>query len=125
MAGALGMMLDSVGIHVWPGVFKKIESKFIAKKNSHTKFNWWLESLKGDTTAIQFAGDRAWAHVHQIIDKNEKVWFVACDADRDPGKFWLFEGFIEAIQQIIGELPAFEYYPVSKKIRLVSRQQPS
>jgi len=104
-----------IGIHAWPEIFKKIEAEFIIRKNSNTRFNWWWETLKNDNVSVQFANNNAREYLHTIVDKNEKVWFVACDADRDPSKFWLFEGFIEPIQQIIGELHAFEYYVVSKK----------
>ena len=104
---------DVTGIHAWPDILKKIESKFIVKEN--TRFDWWWDNLKSDSFALQFPNDDAWKYLHQLIDKNEKVWFIACDSSHDPSKYWLFEGFIEPIQQILGQLNAFEYYLVSKK----------
>jgi uncharacterized protein DUF6756 len=73
------------------------------------------ENLKSDRFSLEFPNDNAWKYLHLIIDKNEKVWFVACDSNRNPSKYWLFEGFIEPIQQILGALNSFEYYVVSKK----------
>ena len=43
------------------------------------------------------------------------MWLVACDAAHDPSKLWLFQGTVTAIQQLLHEHPAFEYYVVSKK----------
>jgi hypothetical protein len=106
---------DIIDIHDWPDIFKKIEAKFIVKKNTNTRFNWWWDNLKSDRFSLIFPNDDAWKYLHLFIDENEKVWFVACDSDRNPSKFWLFEGFIEPIQQIIGALNFFEYYVVSKK----------
>lgn len=106
---------DVIGIHDWPDIFKKIEAKFIVKENTNTRFNWWWDNLKSDRFSLEFPNDDAWTYLDQLIDKSEKVWFIACDSSRDPSKYWLFEGFIEPIQQILGRLNAFEYYLVSKK----------
>lgn len=106
---------DIIGIHDWRDIFKKIEAKFIIKRNTNTRFNWWWDNLKSDRYSLDFPNDNTWRYLHLLIDNNEKVWFVACDSNRNPGKYWIFEGFIEPIQQIIGELNAFEYYVVSKK----------
>ncbi|WP_089836165.1 DUF6756 family protein [Chitinophaga filiformis] len=62
-----------------------------------------------------FPNDDAWKYLQVIVDRNEKVWFVAGDTKRDASKLWLFEGEIEPIQQVIGQLHHFEYYLVSKK----------
>jgi hypothetical protein len=106
---------DSIGIHDWPAVFKRIEAEFIIRKNSNTHFNWWWENLKKDNVSVQLPNDNAWTYLHLLIDRNEKVWFVGCDSDRDPSKFWLFEGFVAPIQQLLGKLSHFEYYLISKK----------
>ncbi|MFT3822912.1 MAG: hypothetical protein QM731_03290 [Chitinophagaceae bacterium] len=114
-AGISDEQFNAIGIHDWPEVFKKIEAAFIKKENSNTSFNWWWEDLKGDQVALQFQRDDAYMYLHHLVDKNEKIWFVASDNNFDPTKFWLFEGYIEPVQQVIGELYAFEYYLVSKK----------
>lgn len=106
---------DSVGIYDWPEIMKKIEARFVIKVNSNTKFNWWRERLKSDSLSIQFPQENAWEYLHLLVPKNEKVWLVACEERRDPTQTWLFEGFIEPIQHIIGALPTMEYYIVSKK----------
>jgi hypothetical protein len=106
---------EAVGIYAWPPIMQKIERAFVKKENSNTKFNWWWESFKGPKLIIDFKNDSAFIFLNQILDKDEKVWFVSCDSEYDPSKFWLFQGYIEPIQKIIGEKPAFEYYLVSKK----------
>jgi len=106
---------DSVGIYDWPEIFKKIESRFIIRENTNTRFNWWWENLRKDSISLSFPQDDAWRHLNNIIDKNEKVWFVAGAPKGDRAKLWLFEGTVEFIQQIIGQFHHFEYYLVSKK----------
>jgi hypothetical protein len=118
IASALGLSTDdfeAVGIHAWPSIMQKIERNFVKKESSNTKFNWWWESFKGHQLSIDFENDNVFIYLDQIVDNEEKVWFVACDSDHDPSKFWLFQGYIKPIQKIIGELPYFEYYLVSKK----------
>jgi hypothetical protein len=118
IASALGIPSEefkAVGIYEWPSILQKIERAFVIKKNSNTRFNWWWESFKGDQYQIDFEKDNAFEHLNQFISDKEKAWFVACDSDYDPSKFWLFEGYVNPIQKIIGELPAFEYYLVSKR----------
>lgn len=106
---------DLFNIHGWSDVFKKIETKFIAKKNTNTHFNWWWDNLKSDQYSVKFPQNNAQEYLHLIVDPQEKVWFVACDSKKDPTRSWLFEGYIKPIQQILGELNPFEYYVVSKK----------
>ncbi|WP_210465380.1 DUF6756 family protein [Rufibacter roseolus] len=118
IANALGIISDdfeAVGIYAWPAIMQKIERAFVKKENSNTKFNWWWESFKGTQFQISFEQDNAFEFLDQLIDYEEKVWFVACDSYHDPSKFWLFQGYIKPIQKVIAELPYFEYYIISKK----------
>ncbi|NVO32351.1 DUF6756 family protein [Hymenobacter lapidiphilus] len=106
---------DAVGIHAWPSVLHKIEASFVVKTSSNTHFNWWWESFKGPQFSLFFENGQAYECLDQLIDVQEQVWFVACESGRDPSKFWLFQGRIQAIQLILREHYAFEYYLVSKK----------
>jgi hypothetical protein len=118
IANALGISSDefeAVGIYAWSSIMQKIERTFVKKENSNTKYNWWWESFKGTQSNIDFKQDNAYEFLDQLIDTEEKVWFVACDSDHDSSKFWLFQGYVSPIQKIIGELPYFEYYIISKK----------
>ncbi|KAA9339708.1 hypothetical protein F0P96_03575 [Hymenobacter busanensis] len=118
LARALGItadQFDAVGIHAWPSIMKRIEAAFIIKTDSNTKFNWWWESFKGQQVSIFFEDGMAFEQLSQLVDAEEPVWFIGCDTDRDPSKFWLFEGTINPIQQVISEFYHFEYYIVSKK----------
>ena len=106
---------NAVGIHAWPSIMQKIESVFVIKTNSNTRFNWWWESFKGSSFSMFFENDLASTVLHQLIDGKETVWFVVCDTDHDPSKFWLFQATIRAIQTVLNEHCFFEYYIVSKK----------
>ncbi|WP_400191062.1 DUF6756 family protein [Hymenobacter sp. B81] len=106
---------DAVSIHAWPPIMKRIEASFIMKTDSNTRFNWWWESFKGKRVSIFFENGRAFEQLSQLIEADEVVWFIGCDTARDPSKYWLFQGAVKAIQQVIGEFYAFEYYVVSKK----------
>lgn len=99
-----------VGIHAWPAIMHKIEAAFFKKYNANTHFNWSWDSIKGPQHSIQFLNGRAYEVLPYLVEASEKVWFVACG-----NKFWLFEGTIQAIELLIKEHYAFEYYVVSKK----------
>lgn len=106
---------DAVGIHEWPAIMHKIEAAFVLKTSSTTRFNWWWESFKGPQYRLFF--DTAWAfdYLTQLVDEQEQIWFVACDTDQDPSKFWLFQSTVQAIQRLLQAHCYFEYYLVSKK----------
>lgn len=106
---------DAVGIHEWPSVLHKIEASFVIKNSSNIQFNWWWENFKGPQSSLFFENGQAYEYLNQLIDAHEQVWLVACDSERDPSKFWLFQGKIQAIQSVLREHYAFEYYLVSKK----------
>lgn len=106
---------NALGIYDWPEIFKKIETAYIIKENSNTKFNWWWEHLKGDSFSLAIPREKTHACLQYLIPLQEKAFFIGCENERDPSKFWLFEGQIGAILQVMDEVPAFEYYLVSKK----------
>jgi len=114
-SGILPLDFDAVGIHAWPAIMHKIEAAFIIKTSSNTKFNWWWESFRGTQYRLFFESGWAFDYLTQLINEQEQVWFVACDTDHDPSKFWLFQGTIKAIQLLLQEHCHFEYYLVSKK----------
>lgn len=105
----------AVGIHAWPAIMHKIEAAFIRKTNSNTHFNWWWESFKDPQYRLFFEDGPAYTLLTQLLDIHELVWFVACDSNTDPSKFWLFEGSVQAVQLMLHNSYTFEYYVVSKK----------
>jgi len=117
IAKTLGIKPDefnAVGIYEWPEIMKKIEESFIIKKNSNIKFNRWWENLKEPQYGIN-VDSHPFHCINQLIDGNEKIWFVACDSNNDPSKFWLFQGYIKPILKLLDEHYRFEFYLVSKK----------
>ncbi|WP_207431205.1 DUF6756 family protein [Sabulibacter ruber] len=104
---------DAFGIYEWPAIMKRVEKEFIIKINSNTQFNQWRENLKSPQLGL--ALENPIAPLSLLIDRNEKVWFVACDSYRDPTKLWLFQGYIEPIQRLLESHYRFEFYVISKK----------
>jgi hypothetical protein len=53
----------------------------------------------------------------ELVPSQETVWFVAEEWKRikQHGNFWLCEGTITVIAELLGEMYGFEYYIVSKK----------
>lgn len=105
----------AVSIHAWPAIMQKIEAVFIRKTNTNTHFNRWGENLKRPQYRVSSANGLAYPRLEQLLDPHEVVWFVACATDSDPSKFWLFEGTGKALQLLLREYYAAEYYIVSKK----------
>ncbi len=56
--------------------------------------------------------------VEPLLASEETVWFVAEDerGTKQNGNFWLYEGKIKPIVSLLGEMIAFEYYLVPKKL---------
>ncbi|UOQ69504.1 DUF6756 family protein [Hymenobacter volaticus] len=106
---------DAVGIYAWPAVLHKIEKTFVQKTNANTHFNWWWESFQKPQYSLRLEEGRAYGCLDQVLPPHQRVWFVACDSGHDPSKFWLFQGSVTAIQHLLDEHSAFEYYVVSKK----------
>lgn len=53
-------------------------------------------------------------YLHEMIDINEKIWFVMHDFSG--GKMWFYEGKILAIQKVIAKIPSYqEKYFIAKK----------
>ncbi|GAB3740404.1 hypothetical protein GCM10027594_20370 [Hymenobacter agri] len=110
-AAALGLpsiAFRAVGITEWESIMKKIEDKFVSARYD-TVLWWWSGYLRGPVHSVLLPGLPVEA-LDKIIPLHEQVWFVAED-----DKFWLFEGDIKSIQQVLAESHAFEYYIVSKK----------
>lgn len=114
-SGILAAGFEAVGLHVWPAILRKIEAAFVVKTSANTHFNQWKESLKRPQYRICLATAWVGDYLVKLIDSQEQVWFVACDAARDPSKFWLFQGTGQAIQLLLQEHRCFEYYLISKK----------
>ena len=98
----------AIGITEWEPIMKRIENRFVSAR--YNKILWWWDGyLKGPVYSVLLPGWPVDA-LDKIIPLHEQVWFIAED-----DKFWLFEGTIESIQQVLAESHAFEYYIVSKK----------
>jgi hypothetical protein len=107
-------ILSEVGIHHWQSIIQKFEQTFIKKTHYTNQIFWYWQFLKSEGYSLQFINDNAYKHLHKLIDKNERLFFMVEEKRAIP-KFWVYEGNIKGIQKVIDETFAFEYYIFSKK----------
>jgi len=91
-------------------VLSNIEAHFV-KEAGH---RWWWEAFRDSPTAqTHFADGTGWGYLSRIVPpESGLVWFVV---EGDP-EFVLCEATVEAVQSVIGECWAFEYYLVSQSL---------
>ena len=98
----------AVGAAEWEPVMKKIEDKFV--RAPYGRLRWWWTHFKfphyGMQLPVQF-----YEVLHNLLPTQAHAWFIVEEGD----KHWLFEGRIDAIQQVLAECYFFEFYIVSKK----------
>lgn len=92
-----------------------ILDKFTTLGKKGINYSWWWNSFKEPKCSIQL--NYAPAFLNKLVASKENVWFVAEDWQRTKrhGNFWLYEGNIAAIVDILGSMYSFEYYIISKK----------
>ena len=91
-------------------ILGRIESHFVGKAG----LRWWWEAFRPlPTTHAHFPDGAGWRHLNLIIPPDSGlVWFVV----EDYPTFTLCEGSLDAVQSIIGDCSAFEYYVVSRRL---------
>lgn len=115
---ALNLSTDQfrlVELHQHEQILVAILERFTTLGKKGLNYPWWWTSLKEPRASIY--DDYAPSLLEQLLPPQEVVWFIAEDVKRTKrnGNFWLYEGTVAAIVQLLGELFAFEYYLVSKK----------
>ena len=91
-------------------ILSGIEAHFVKEAGRR----WWWEAFQDVPTAqTHFPDGTGWRHLNRIVPpKSGLVWFVV---ESDPA-FVLCEATVEAVQSVIGECWAFEYYVVSRSL---------
>lgn len=99
----------------YENILKEIVAKFTTLGTKGINANWLWDSFKEPKFCIQL--EYVPAILKQLISSEETVWFIAEDwpSTKQHGKFWLYEGKIAAIVDVLGEMYGCEYYLVSKK----------
>jgi len=93
-------------------LYQKLRHKFCDFPGAY----WWWESFRTEHSSLYFENGDGFLKLTEICpDPGENVWFVA-ESITLP-LFPVYEGTVEAIQRILGECHAFEYYLVNKDFR--------
>ncbi|MDR3237475.1 MAG: hypothetical protein LBT84_03140 [Spirochaetia bacterium] len=58
----------------------------------------------------------------EIIDKNELIWLFLEDNLNLQSKYWGYTGKINDIVKLLGELPLYDFYIISKKLKWIIGQ---
>lgn len=104
-----------VSLHEYERILIAIIDKFTTLGKKGLGYYWWWDSLKKPISSIQM--EYAPAVLTKLVPPQETVWFIAEDwlSTKLHGKFWLYEGKVAAVTELLGEMYGFEYYVVSKK----------
>jgi len=71
---------------------------------------WWWDHLTKPALGASFHDGRAFARLMRILPVGqEKAWFIV---EPDELPFAVYSASARAIEQVLGECPAFEYYVV-------------
>lgn len=104
-----------VSLHEYEEILVSILERFTTLGKKGLNYSWWWSSFKKPSCSIhlEYAPDV----LKELVPLEETVWFVTEDWKRTKqhGNFWLYEGGIALIADLIGEMYGFEYYIVSKK----------
>jgi len=103
-----------IRVHQYQDILLSIIDHFTTLGRKGWNAPWW-DHFKGVEIGIHTTD--AYKLLPELVPSEERVWFVAEDWGRNKrdGGFWLFEGKIQAIVSVLGEMFGFEYYVVSKK----------
>ncbi|MBW4488071.1 MAG: hypothetical protein KME12_09795 [Trichocoleus desertorum ATA4-8-CV12] len=104
-----------VGPHDYELILVSILDRFITLGKKGLNYSAWWDSFKEPFCSIWL--EDVPGILKEFIPLQENVWFVIEDWKRTKwqGNFWLYEGTIAAITDVIKEMYGFEYYIVSKK----------
>ncbi len=99
----------------WYEIQQNIIKTFCVPAYQHQKPAWLWNGLKSDY--VSFSDFPGWPeeHLDKIIEPGELIWFIVNETINEQTKFWLYEGKINTILEIIQEIHFDELYFISKK----------
>lgn len=109
-----------VSLFKYEPILVSILDKFTTLGKRGLSYAWLWEHFK--EPSFSFYSEDSWKQLAEIVEPlvapEETLWFVAEDerGTKQNGNFWLYEGKIKAIVSLLGEMTAFEYYLVPKKL---------
>jgi hypothetical protein len=113
--GLLPSDFRALGVYEYENILISIIDRFTTLGRKGVNEIWLWNSFKEPRSSMQL--DYPTAVLREFVPLEETVWFVAEDWNRHKrhGNYWLYEGKITAIVDLLGEMHGFEYYVVSKK----------
>ena len=98
----------------WRGVLAGAMSKFSDSRTVSTRWLW--DNLIPPTTSLHVKDGPE--RILKLMGGNSRVWFVAEDwcNTKEEGNLWAFEGDLDAVVRVLGELHAFEYAVIDRKL---------
>lgn len=104
-----------VSFHEYEPILMSILDRFTTLGKKGLNDHRWSDSFKEPSCSVYLEDTPG--VLKELIPPQEDVWFVIEDwkGTKRQGKFWLYEGKISAIIEVIREMHSFEYYIVSKK----------
>lgn len=109
-----------VNLFKYEDILVSILDKFTTLGKRGLSYSWLWEHFK--EPRFSFYSEDSWKHLPEIVAPlvapEETLWFIAEDerGTKQNGNFWLYEGKIKPIISLLGEMTAFEYYLVPKKL---------
>jgi hypothetical protein len=94
---------------------RRLFDAFLSRFTGGVDARWWWEHFSLPASTVRFPDGAGFTRISQLVpDANQKVWFVAED---DELPFYpVYEATPAAVERVIGECYAFEYYLISKDL---------
>jgi hypothetical protein len=104
-----------LGLHEYESILLSIIDQFTTLDHQGVNQRWLWDAFKNPSCSMPL--DDATTVLKELVPIGETVWFIAEDARRNKryGNYWVYEGKIGPIVDVIRETYYFEYYVVSKK----------
>jgi hypothetical protein len=105
----------SLGPYEYETVLLSVIEKFTTLDRKGVNERWLWDAFKLPRCSMPL--DDATTVLKELMPPTETVWFITEDARRNKrhGNYWVYEGKIGPIVDVIRETHYFEYYIVSKK----------
>ena len=119
-AKAVGLQSDDfcmVSPARWRALLTRIMRKFTG--SADTKRLWIWNDLTGDVETLQATDGPN--NILSMMGAKSDVWFIAEDwsGKKEEGCFWVFSGKLSSVVAVLGDLHAFEYAIVDKKLEWI------
>lgn len=100
-------------------ILKKIWNRF-TKLGHKAEDYFWINSHIENAIGYQpKSGEATGANLKDIVPPCDKVWFVGQQTMNEQPKYWLYEGALHAVVEILDDMYFFDFYIVEKKFNWI------